>query len=51
MQVQLKPWGNSQGIRFSKEFLNYIEKRRMKKQKIFYKMIFCLYKTDIVQQM
>ncbi len=21
MQVQLKPWGNSQGIRFSKEFL------------------------------
>ena len=22
MQVQLKPWGNSQGIRFSKEFLN-----------------------------
>ena len=22
MQVQLKPWGNSQGIRFSKEFLS-----------------------------
>ena len=22
VQVQLKPWGNSQGIRFSKEFLN-----------------------------
>jgi len=22
MQVQLKPWGNSQGIRFSREFLN-----------------------------
>lgn len=21
MQVQLKPWGNSQGIRFSREFL------------------------------
>ena len=21
MQVQLKPWGNSQGIRFSKDFL------------------------------
>ena len=21
MQVQLKPWGNSQGIRFSKEFM------------------------------
>lgn len=21
MQVQLKPWGNSQGVRFSKEFL------------------------------
>ena len=21
MQVQLKPWGNSQGIRFTKEFL------------------------------
>ena len=21
MQIQLKPWGNSQGIRFSKEFL------------------------------
>ena len=22
MKVQLKPWGNSQGIRFSKEFLS-----------------------------
>lgn len=22
MQVQLKPWGNSQGVRFPKEFLN-----------------------------
>ncbi len=22
MQVKLKPWGNSQGIRFSKEFLS-----------------------------
>ena len=22
MRVKLKPWGNSQGIRFSKEFLN-----------------------------
>ena len=22
MQVQLRPWGNSQGIRFSKEFLS-----------------------------
>lgn len=22
MQIQLKPWGNSQGIRFSKEFLS-----------------------------
>ena len=22
MQVQLKPWGNSQGIRFSRDFLN-----------------------------
>ena len=22
MQVQLKPWGNSQGVRFSKEFLS-----------------------------
>ena len=21
MQVQIKPWGNSQGIRFSREFL------------------------------
>ena len=21
MQIQLKPWGNSQGIRFSREFL------------------------------
>lgn len=22
MQVQLKPWGNSQGVRFSREFLS-----------------------------
>ncbi len=22
MQIQLKPWGNSQGIRFSREFLS-----------------------------
>ena len=22
MQVQIRPWGNSQGVRFTKEFLN-----------------------------